>query len=236
MPDIIQSLWIGPRLSPMERLVINSYLENGHEFHLYTYDQVHNIPFDTVIRDANQIIPRNKVFTVRKGYSSFSDFFRWKLVLDRGGYWVDLDAVCLKPFDFDQEYVFIGGRGGVGSNDCITSGIFKAPIGSDIMRAGWEACQNMDLKKMGWGDAGPPLFTRLVHEFGFLDTIIPGRLFFPFFHTGAPRIFLIPGVQIPEEVYSLHFFNEMWSQAKQTKEGVFPATCVYEQLKRKYGA
>lgn len=231
--EIVQSLWIGPELSPMERLTVNSYLKNGHEFHLYTYNRVQNVPVGTVIRDASEILPRETIFKIR-GYSSFSDFFRWKLILDRGGYWVDLDAVCLKPYDFDREYVFIGGRGPVGSSDCITSGIFKAPRNSDIAQWGWAVCQTLDPGTMGWGDAGPPLFTRAVHEFGFLDIIIPGRLFFPFFYTSAPRIFLAPGIQIPEEAYSVHLFNEMWSVAKQTKLGQFDPTCVYEQLKRRF--
>ena len=32
---MIQSMWIGSRLSVMERLSIQSYLEQGHPFHLY---------------------------------------------------------------------------------------------------------------------------------------------------------------------------------------------------------
>ena len=33
--DVIQSLWIGDRLSVMERLCIQSFLDQGHQFHLY---------------------------------------------------------------------------------------------------------------------------------------------------------------------------------------------------------
>ena len=36
--EIIQSLWIGPRLSNMEYLCIKSFIDFGHEFHLYTID------------------------------------------------------------------------------------------------------------------------------------------------------------------------------------------------------
>ena len=36
----IQSLWIGGKLSLMEQLTINSFINNGHEFHLYVYDEI----------------------------------------------------------------------------------------------------------------------------------------------------------------------------------------------------
>ena len=38
--SVIQSLWIGERLSVMEQLSIRSYLDQGHPFHLYVYSPV----------------------------------------------------------------------------------------------------------------------------------------------------------------------------------------------------
>jgi hypothetical protein len=63
------------------------------------------------LRDAADILPRDSIFCLsarlRKGsYSAFSNVFRYQLVLDRGGWWVDTDLVCLKAFDFDDEFVF----------------------------------------------------------------------------------------------------------------------------------
>ncbi len=40
MLPIIQSLWIGNPLSKLERLCIQSFIDHGHEFHLYTYATV----------------------------------------------------------------------------------------------------------------------------------------------------------------------------------------------------
>ena len=44
MSEKIQSLWIGNTLSNVEKLCINSYIKNGHEFDLYTYGEIDNIP------------------------------------------------------------------------------------------------------------------------------------------------------------------------------------------------
>lgn len=233
--DVMQSLWIGPRLSAMEQLAIRSFLYHGHPFHLYTYAPVEGIPSGVVLKDANEIIPQKDIFLVRGGYSSFSDFFRWKLVLEKGGWWVDVDAVCLRPFDFGSDYIFIGGQGLPGSADCITSGLFKAPKGSEIMQWGWDACKHMNVSTMAWGQAGPPLFTEAVHRFGFQKQIVPGRLFFPIFYSDAPQVFLKPEApSIPEDAYSVHLFNEIWRLALMNKDGVYSETSLYELLKRRF--
>ena len=39
----VQSLWLGP-LSVMERLVVASFVANGHEFHLYSYSEIEGLP------------------------------------------------------------------------------------------------------------------------------------------------------------------------------------------------
>ncbi len=35
----------------------------------------------------------------------FANFFRYKLLLEKGGWFVDSDTICMRPFDFDNEYV-----------------------------------------------------------------------------------------------------------------------------------
>ncbi|MCF8323269.1 MAG: hypothetical protein K9I26_09045, partial [Flavobacterium sp.] len=103
---IIQSLWIGDTLSLNEQLCITSFLFHGHEFHLYTYGTIKNVPDDTIIKDANRIIPSDKIFKYRKGsYAGFADWFRYKLLFEKGGFWVDTDVICMKPFLFDSNII-----------------------------------------------------------------------------------------------------------------------------------
>ena len=44
----IQGLWIGTDLSIMERLSITSFLQQGHDYHLYVYDELPNVPAGTL--------------------------------------------------------------------------------------------------------------------------------------------------------------------------------------------
>src|SRR3990172_3435566 len=98
--DVIQGLWIGGRLSVMERLSIASFLKNGHAYHLYTYDDVDNVPDGVIWKNGDEIVPRTEVFAdqdqeLNFSYANFSDVFRYHLLLEKGGYWADLDIVCL---------------------------------------------------------------------------------------------------------------------------------------------
>jgi len=103
--NAIQMLWIGERLSTLERLSIASFRANGHPVHLYTYGPVAGVPEGTEIRDAAEVLTRDLIFRNPPGFgegsfAGFSNLFRYKLLLDRGGIWCDCDVVCLRPFDF----------------------------------------------------------------------------------------------------------------------------------------
>ena len=232
--DKMQSLWVGPELSNMERLSINSFLKNGHEYDLYTYGRVLGIPDGVNVLDANEIIPELNIFYNRGGYSTFSDFFRWKLIRDRGGWWVDTDAVCLRPFDFDSEYVFFGGKGKPGADDCVTSGLFKAPANSQFTRFGWKVCETTDTMTMKWGECGPPLITEMVEVCGLQDHILPGKMVFPIFYTDAARVFTqSTGKMNFGDAYSVHLFNEIWRLAGTDKNGFYPNS-LYQQLQERF--
>jgi hypothetical protein len=101
----MQGLWIGTELSALERLSIASFLEHGHEYHLYVYGDVRNVPEGTTIKDGGEILPASLIFQYRehKSFSAFANFFRYKLLLENGGWWVDADTICLRPFDVDRD-------------------------------------------------------------------------------------------------------------------------------------
>src|ERR1041385_9133847 len=104
---IIQSFWAGPRLSVMEQLSIRSFLAHGHRFHLYTCGQVENLPAGTVVRAAKEILP--EVAASADGELAASEGslvagFRFALLHRCGGWWTDLDNVCMRPLDFSDEH------------------------------------------------------------------------------------------------------------------------------------
>lgn len=92
----------------MEQLCIFSFLQNGHPFHLYTYGKVENIPEGVIVCDAAKILPADKIFKYKENnsYAGFANLFRYKLLLEKGNYWVDTDMICLKPLENDDEHIF----------------------------------------------------------------------------------------------------------------------------------
>ena len=57
---VANSLWIGDELSPQHVISINSFIQNGFKYNLYTYDGVKNIPSGVNVLDGNVILPESK--------------------------------------------------------------------------------------------------------------------------------------------------------------------------------
>jgi Glycosyltransferase sugar-binding region containing DXD motif. len=242
MEDIdlkIKSLWIGKELSPIELLSINSYLQNGHVLELYVYDRVGNIPQGVELKDAEQIIPKSEVFSITLGkhkntFSMFSNYFRYTLLYELGGWWSDLDIVCLKHYDFKQEYVFSRERTR-DQKETVGSGIFKCPKSSQVMKYCKEAAQGMFLNKeeLFWGKAGPILLNDAVTLHNLRDYSVPPDCFSPLGYFEIYKIF--SEIKLPETSYALHVYNSSWMVQKYPRYGFFKINSLFEVLKRRYG-
>ena len=234
MNDIIQGLWVGNELSVMEQLSIASFLRNGHQYHLYVYEDVKNIPSGVTIKDGNEILAASRIFQYKHqaSYAGFSNFFRYKLVLERGGWWVDTDTICLKPFDFDADYVFSSEF--AQGQEFINSGIFKAPMGSQVMAYAWRVCESKDPKAIVWGETGPRLMTAAVRQFSLESYTQPPEVFCPIGYADWHRV-LEPGVELNlDDSSAIHLWNERWRAAEQDKNALYSADCLYESLKSRY--
>lgn len=236
---IIQGLWIGPRLSTMEHMSMKSFIDNGHEYHLYCYEEIENVPEGVIIKDGNEILPKEMIFSYKVGagkgsFSAFSNFFRYKLVLEKGGYWVDTDTICLKHWDFEEPYVF-SSEWYAGKIHC-NAGIIKCPAGSEVMQRNWDVCQSKDPNKIAWSEIGPRLVKASVEKLGLEEYIKKPETFCPI---GFERWFdvLNPNTKIEfdDDVYAIHLWNEMWRRGGRDKDAKYHPDCYYEQLKKRFG-
>lgn len=234
MNNTVQSLWVGDSLSTMEKLSINSFLKNGHEFHLYLYKDI-EVPPGTVIKDANEILPENSIFyygpaagQANGSVSAFSNLFRYEMLYKCGGFWVDLDVICLKHFDFSDSYVFHNSHYGE-----IGSDIIKSPVNSEVMKYAVERCLEKDLNNIKHTEIGPMLVKECVEKFNLVEYIKDVDVFSClgwkyFFNITNPKF------KIKDGAYAIHLWNEMWRRHKKDKDKVYSQGCVYEQLKSKY--
>ena len=231
---IIQGLWIGEELSAMEQLSIASFVANGHDYHLYAYDHIRNVPDGAALMDASEILPRSRAFqyTAHATWSGFANFFRYKLLLDRGGWWADTDLICLKPFDFESEYVF-SSEFSVG-RQMVNIGAIKAPRGSDVMQYAWGVCQTKDPSKLVWGETGPQLMEDAVIRYSLERSVQSWKTFCPLgFREWRNLLHPEAGV-FENESYAIHLWHEMWRSAGQDKNAHYHPACTYERLRRRY--
>jgi hypothetical protein len=160
-----QTFWLQPRLSPLEYLCLASFVAHGHELTLYSYERIANVPPGCRLEDARELLPQDAVFTYPGGplagsVAAFANLFRYKLLRDRGGWWVDTDTLCLRGDLRDTEYVFVRI-----DDETFANGLLKAPAGSPFASAAFEraAAQGRDVE---WLGNGPRLVTQLVGELG----------------------------------------------------------------------
>ena len=235
MNNVIQGLWIGSELSVMEQLSISSFLLNGHDYHLFVYNELKNIPVGTTVKDANEILPSSSIFQYREypTYAGFANFFRYKLLLERGGWWADADIICLKPFDFPNEHVFATEM--CKGLEVVSSGIIKAPKGSPVMEYAWRVCQEKNPEDLAWGETGPKLMGQAVEELSLEEYRVPHHVFCPLDYPDWRKV-LEPDPEdlINESSHSIHLWNEKWRAAGQDKNSHYDPNCLYEQLKGRY--
>lgn len=156
MSQIVNGLWIQGNLTALELLTIQSFLDNGFYFQLWTYEPENiNAPNRTIIKNANEIISYDKVFSYNninihghgKGsYAGFSDIFRYKLLYEHGGIWTDMDITCLQKFEIAQDYFFRFHHkvGAVGN-------FMKCPKNSLLMKWCYEqASEKIDENNLDW--------------------------------------------------------------------------------------
>ena len=236
--ECIQGLWIGRRLSLMERLSIRSFLAQGHPYHLYVYGPVQGVPKGVVVRDAKTILPRSRLFRIARGkgrgsLASFSNLFRYKLLSQRGGWWVDLDVVCLRPFEFPTPYVFALERTPQGDTR-VCPGILKVPKGCAFIRRCYEQAASRDPARVRFGETGALLLEPILRAHRLALYAQPPRVFCPLdwwaFHWAID-----PAIRFPLESSSaVHLWNELWRRRGLSKDGSYDPACLYEHLRVRY--
>jgi hypothetical protein len=235
MLPIIQAFWHGP-ITTMERLSVASFLAHGHEVHVFTYGELDDLPGGTVICDAREVLPpmsrwRGPVYRDSRGsFSAYSNLFRYKLLYERGGWWVDLDTVCLQPFDFAEEYVFA-----TEPDQTLAPGVLRVPAGTELMAWCYERCLAMGKDRRKWGNTGPRLFNEAVERFGMRAHAVPASVLIPIdWPDWAAFLDQEREWNFELETRALHLWNSLWAKNGRDRDGSYPPGCLYETLKQRY--
>lgn len=251
---VIQGLWVGEELSTMERLCFASFLYHGHPYHLYVYNEVKNIPTGVTVKDANEIVPASQVFTYKSGgtdtYAGFSDLFRYKLLLERGGIWADTDFICLRPWQFTQPYLFASqgsrifqyGSRFIKRRFMVNGCVLQAPRGDELVAHCYEIANQRDPKALKFGQIGPQLMTDIVSKYNLHNYVARPSTFCPINYfrwqrliKNEPLISYLEKLRIRfSRSYGLHLWHVMWQMNNIDPNTTFANNSLYEIYKRKY--
>ncbi len=233
---VANSLWIGDELSPQHVISINSFIQNGFKYNLYTYDGVKNIPSGVNVLDGNVILPESKIWYYNTGFnkgspSGFSNQFRFTLLNTLGGLWVDTDVVLLKDFNLDKPYIFISERNVNGDIHPTSSVIYSESRCLDIWSEAIDNISYRNKARVIHGETGPELVTYLVNKYNLHNYVLPPNAFCAIDWHETDK--LIDGTQLPDDVIGLHLFDAQ-SNLNDIDKKTFPYVTIIEQLKRKY--
>ena len=234
--DYVQGLWVGGKLTQLERLSIASFLKHGHEYRLYTYGDVDNAPPGTTICDASDILPRTNVFLSHGSYAPFSDLFRYKLLSNEGGWWVDLDVVCIRQFEFhDRPYVFGSEYDEAGGPAFPAIGVMKAPRKSPFFVLCYQIACDMNPSNSAFGEIGFHLFRKHYLQYGLGKFIEPPSTFHPIEWWNLKK-YIEPnsaGIKFPVS-YAHHLYGHMWRSNGLDRDGRYDETSLFAQMVKTY--
>lgn len=213
---IISTFWHGDTVPLWSRACLSSFVRHGHEVRVYSFNAGLPVPPGVALHDASEILPESEVFVYRRGrftgsVSAFSNLFRYKLLLERGGYWVDADVLCLRPFPaFDRATV------GREETSKINGAVIYAAPGDPFLEACYEESRRLG-RDVQWGQPGPLLVTRMAMSGGFDVNILPAEAFYPVHWKQV-----VPKLLFPENKakvlaqtansLGLHLYNEVLSR------------------------
>ena len=240
--------WIGS-LSNYEILTLKSYINNGFKVKLWTYENmIPNINIinglDLKIENAEKILEKNLIYKFSQGKqkaspASFANLFRLHLMVKEGGWWFDLDCVCLKNV---EEFIQLAEN-----SEFVLGAEYKNYIGNSVMyfknkKIAYKLIKeiNFEINKNNynfyWGQIGPDLITKYFFNNNLMDLVFEKKYFY---NTEAKdfKYFLkskngFKNIMIEKHIqsYTCHFWNEMFKKFSYNKNYMPPKNSYLDQL------
>lgn len=246
--------WHGDEPSRLERMCMSSFVAHGHHVMLHVYDAPRGVPQGIELVDATLTLPRSSLFRQREtgSLAAFADWFRYKLLYEQGGIWVDTDVVCLKPFTYRHPEVFAWQ-----DESHINNAVLGLPAGSELAQWMIECCERPNrvrpyddrhtrkLKRRRrwlrgnrrddteWGESGPIGFTAVARHLDRAADALPPWHFYPIHFSDWKSIFDGNAAQhhaLLVNSSAVHLWNEMIRREPGfDKHGRFRSDSLFEQ-------
>jgi hypothetical protein len=227
----ICSFWHG-ELTWLERMCIASFVEKGHRFALYTYDDV-AVPAGAERRDAGDVVPRDRMFFYKRDRTPavFADLFRLELMRREAGIWADCDVLCIRSLAGLPAYVF-----GIEAGTRVNNAVFRCPADSELLSRlmavfepgavppgmpWWRRVEvtvrralgaELRAHEMQFGATGPWPLNYWVKRLGLEVFVQAEAVFYPVAYGGTNRLMEAGSVlDVPAETLAVHLWHSALS-------------------------
>jgi hypothetical protein len=232
-PGLFQSFWYGDALSPYEKACIRSFVDHGHRYVLYTYRRDLHVPTGVECCDAAPLIAPELYFTYGPGdgagsHALFSNLFRYKLLAEQGGWWVDTDVVCLGR-EIPQCEIFCAYQ----ESGSINGAVLHLPKGHPVACEAYERTFAVR-ERARWGEVGPELITALIEAYGLAGLVQPMPVCYPVHYTEAIDLLRPSRAHLLRErvrgALFLHLWNEVFRREQVDKTRLPPAGSLLREI------
>ena len=168
------------------------------------------VPPGVKLIDANRILSSDHFFTYREGGSpsAFANIFRYAVLRELGGWWIDTDVVLLDKTLPEEDEIWFARQ----DDDIINCAVMYARQDHPVMARCFDEARSAG-KDVSWGQTGPLLFTRVLNELELSIRSAPKHAAYPTEWRNALDI-LIPEKTLEVEQLTkgstfLHLWNEV---------------------------
>ena len=240
--EVANFFW-GGDLTSYEIANILSFKKNNFDVNVWSYQNL-NLPEGINLCDANKIIPKELLLKFTQNFqkanmSSFSNLFRYKLLIKESGWWFDSDCICLKsakkfadlavdkPFVLAFENPFLIGSSVMYIND---KNILQALLDETEQRI-----TDNDYK-FYWGEIGPYLITDVFNSLNLKEKVISSDYFFKIKPEEFKVLFNPSNRNLVklelENSFICHTWNEMFRKFNIEKKKLPPKNSyLYDHIK-----
>jgi hypothetical protein len=179
----VNMFWHGGALPIFAWPCMRSFIERGHSIRLFSYRSI-DVPPGVVQVDATAIIPAHELHRYRS-IPAFSDIFRYELLSKEGGWWSDVDVVCLTDKLPDSRYAWAEQESGT-----VNGAILKFPEQDPIVARLAARARELSGQTNTWGIIGPRLLSDVLCGYNPADRSGSKSTFYPLHWLEAPLLLL----------------------------------------------
>ncbi|MEW6769398.1 MAG: hypothetical protein AB1342_15350 [Pseudomonadota bacterium] len=156
-PQLVQTFWHGGEIAPFQLLCLRSFVDHGHQVEVFTYEDDLKHPEWLTWSNASDIVPRDRILVQAGSQIEIrSDLFKFALLNQRGGWWIDPDVLLAGP-DLPDAEIF---HAGTGDFELVSTAALKFPKQHPFVEA---ALKEISADNFRADDrAGERLLTRII--------------------------------------------------------------------------